>query len=140
MNLPPPPKPVRVPVTILSRLAIWFLGCYGIAQGIWICFGGIERWSAPAYSIIARLPGSPYSWGVPIAMFGAVVLVGSWRRNFGVKFTGLALTAGWCLAFSSLAFAATFSNPLAGTTGGPTYLLVALLALPLCFYDESRRT
>lgn len=138
MNLAPKPQLVRVPATILSRVAIWLFGLYGIGQGVGICVGGIGRWSSPGYSIIAKLPGSPYSWGAPLILFGLVVLAGSFRLVFWVKLVGLCGMIAWALAFSSLAFTATFANSLAGTTGGPSYLLIALLALPLCFYDEGR--
>lgn len=135
-----PPQVQRVRYTILSRIAIWIASTYAIVQGIGICWGGIDRWGGMGYAVVRQLPGSPYSWGVPLALLGAIALTGSIRRNFWMKFAGLLGVVVWSFCFSAGSIAATVSDPRVGTTGGPVYCAFALLVFVLCFYDEGHRT
>lgn len=130
---------LRAPASVPARMTIWLYALYAVGQGIGICLGGIVRWSGPGYTIVRQLPGSPYSWGVALSLFGILLGVASARKLWGLKAVALVLIVVWSVAFASGAFVAAATVPGAGTTGGPVYLLTAAAAAVLIMLDERRR-
>lgn len=126
---------LRIPSTILSRSTIWVWGCYAIVQGLGICWGGIDRWSGAAFTTIRHLPGSPYSWGIPLAVAGAVIIFGSLRRSNRIRNVGLIGASVWSVCFASGALSATL-RANASTTGPPVYFVCMLAMCILVFVDE----
>lgn len=135
MSIPTLPT---VTASVPARFTIWAVGVYAVVQGVGVCLGGIGRWQSPAFGVIRQVPGSPYSWGVPLAVCGLVVLTASLLGRFWLKAAGLLGTSIWSFAFGSGAFSATMSSPVASTTGGPAYLLISVITAILIPIKERR--
>lgn len=128
----------HIPATHAARATIWGAGIFGLAQGVGIILAGPDRWAGPSYTVIRQM-APPQVWGLVAIVAGALVLAGSIARAFTVKAVGLYLLAAWCTAFAGGALAALATVATAGTTGPPTYLLVAYWAAVLTVIDERRR-
>lgn len=129
----------RIPATLLSRVTIWLAGGYGLVQGVIICLSSPARWADPSFSTLRTMPGAPYTWGVSVALFGAIVLVGSLTRMWWVKAAGMVLLSSWCLVFGARSLSAIILDPTASTTGPATYFLLGLWVAILTWVDEGPR-
>ena len=118
-------------------MTIWSVGGFAIVQGLGMIWGGPHRWLGPAYAVVRQAPGSPYTWGAALVLFGCLTLSGSVLRRWRVKAAGLLGVSLWSGTFSIGAFAATLTDPDAGTTGGPAYLLIAFSSAILIHVDEA---
>lgn len=135
MSIPTMPT---VQASVPARFTIWAFGVYAIVQGVWVCLGGIGRWASPAFGMIRQVPGSPYTWGIPLAVFGVVVLTASLLGRFWLKAAGLLGISVWAFAFGVGAVGAITMSPTASTTGGPTYLVISVVTAILIPIKERR--
>jgi len=127
------------PATVSGRFAIWVFVGYALWQGSGIVMGGGARWVGPAYTLLRQAPGAPASWGWALIVFGLLLGMASLLTMWRMKCLALAGISIWSLAFSVGAQYATSTVPIAGTTGGPVYFLVCILAAGLIPYDEARK-
>jgi hypothetical protein len=128
------------PATVSARFAIWVFVFYALWQGSGIVLGGLKRWSSPGYTLLREVPGAPASWGWALIIFGLLLGSASLLAMWRLKCVALASISIWSLGFSVGAQFATNTVPTAGTTGGPVYLLVCILAATLIPYDEARKS
>lgn len=129
----------RVLSTPLSRASIWVTGVYAIVQGLIILLADPGRWGGPSFTILRQVPGAPYSWGLSALIFGLFILTGSLLQIWVVKAAGLLCLSSWALLFAAGSTAAVFAVPNAATTGGPTYVLIAVWTAILVWVDETNR-
>ena len=101
--------------------------------------GGAIRWGGPAYTYLRDAPGAPASWGWTLVILGGLLGAASLSNSWWMKFVALVGVSTWSLGFAMGAQYATATVPTAGTTGGPVYLLVAVLTAILIVPDESRQ-
>lgn len=101
--------------------------------------GGAIRWGGPAYTYLRDTPGAPASWGWALALLGGLLGAASLGANWWLKLVALVGVSTWSLGFAMGAQYATATVPTAGTTGGPVYLLVAVLTAILIVPDEARK-
>lgn len=127
------------PGTVSARATIWAFIVYCLVQGAGIVAGGEIRWSSPAFTYLRQTPYAPESWGWALILFGLVLGVASLTRNWWLKVAALTGIVSWSLAFASGAQYAAAVLPTAGTTGGPVYILVAVVASILVLPDEARK-
>lgn len=131
------PQPVRA--SIAARLTIWIWAGYAIWQGMWIVAGGIERWQSPSFAVLRQVPNHPsLFWGILLVTFGTALGVASLLRLFWVKAFACIGIAIWSICFASGALVAAHHNPNMASTGGPTYIAIAVSVLVLVFVDERR--
>lgn len=128
-------KAGRVQATLPAQWTIRAFGIYAVAQGTGVCFGGIGRWASPAYEVVKRMPLSPYGWGAALVLFGVMILIGSVAGKWWTKAVGLFGLSVWSFVFAAGTFTATLTAH-AGTTGGPVYLLVSVVAAILITIKE----
>lgn len=131
-----PVRNFRVPVNTLSKVLIWCAGVFAIIQGAGILIGGPTRWSSPSFVVLRQVPHYTLVWGLTATVLGTGILAGSILRNYKVKGLSLFLLSVWSLGFSAGSLAAITALPTSATTGGPTYLFVALVCVILIFVDE----
>ena len=127
------------PATVSGRFAIWVFVAYSLWQGSGIVVGGPERWAGAGYTVLREVPGAPASWGWALILFGLLLGMASLMTAWRLKFLALAGISIWSLGFSVGAQYATNTVATAGTTGGPVYFLVCILAAGLIPYDEARK-
>lgn len=127
------------PGTVAARGSIWAFVIYSLVQGAGIVIGGAIRWSGPSYTYLRETYGAPASWGWALVLLGLMLGMASLCRMWWLKLAALVGIATWALCFSVGAHIATAVVPTAGTTGGPVYLLTAVLAAILVVPDESRK-
>ena len=116
---------------VVQALARWW-GTVAIAVGMLIILGGEERWSSPSFAAALLVPGAPASWGLVVATFGALTLVGSFTPRLKVTAAGLFGVAVWCLFFAGAMLKTALDNPGAASTGAAVYTGVAVTTLVLC--------
>lgn len=131
------PSP-RIPSTPASRGVTWCAAMYGLWQGAWILYDTPLRWSGPSYSVLVHMPGAPDIWGYSVAGFSLVLIAGLVTKHWGLKAVGCALLSVWSACFAVGAVGATLTHPNAGTTGGPTYLFIAVTLGVLIWYRDER--
>lgn len=121
---------------LLTRL----LGVWGVTLGIAFTAGGYDRISSPTFGTIASVPFAPASWGIPLAIIGAVVLVMAFqpltmdRRGHIERLIlqiGLFCMAVWNASFAIAFSLEIFAVPIAAVSGPFTYGLGAAVALVL---------
>lgn len=127
------------PGTVSARAGIWAFVVYSLVQGAGIVIGGAIRWTGPAYTYLRDTPGAPASWGWVLAFLGLALGLASLNKMWWVKAASLAGIATWSLGFAYGAQYATAHVHTAGTTGGPVYILVAIMAAVLVLPDEARK-
>lgn len=127
----------RIPATPAARTTIWCLGIYAIAQGTWMTLDSPARLGGPAFTLMRELPHAHIIWGLWAFAAGVVILTGSRMRLWRLKGAGLLALSAWSTCLSVSALTASFTIPTSGTTGGPTYLLIAFLAAIVVAIDES---
>jgi hypothetical protein len=127
------------PATVSGRFAIWVFVGYALWQGSGIILGGEVRWGGPGYTFLRQAPGAPASWGWALIIFGLLLGAASLLTMWRLKCIALAGISIWSLGFSVGAQYATSMVTTAGTTGGPAYFLICILAAGLIPYDEARK-
>jgi hypothetical protein len=127
------------PGTVSARATIWAFVIYSLVQGSGILLGGSVRWGSPAFTYLRQLPYAPDSWGWALILFGMTLGAASLLRNWWLKAVALTGIVTWSLAFASGAQYAAAVLPTAPTTGGPVYILVAVVAAILVLPDEARK-
>lgn len=114
------------------------IGAWGIISGLLILVGGKKHWASHAYDTLNRLPGSPDTWGVIIALAGICVLVGSLSKitwgKYSLRNFGLWLSAAWCFLLVAGFVNAILMNPLSYNIP-TTYFLIGVLCI---FITKSR--
>ena len=128
-------------------LLIYITRTYGLAAfltGIAIIFSGPIRWGSRAYNTLNYMPGSPYTWGVIVAIAGAMIVFGSifykrspkiGRWQVSVRNLGLwALAAIHALIAVGFGFAVLTSE----TTAFNIPVIYALIGLTCIFLTKSR--
>ena len=129
---------LRAPAYVVARLTIWLYAVYAVVQGVGICVGGPGRWSDASYARLLAVPGGPYVWGAVLTVLGLLLGWASWRQHWGWKLAALVGIVVWSMAFALGGLAALLTDPHAGTTIVPAYLLHAAVAASLIMIDESR--
>ena len=114
---------------------------YGIIQGVGMIAGGEQRLGGPAYLMMREVPHTALTWGLWVTIAGTLILTSSisaawWHGAFWMKAIGLLMLSAWCTAFAVSASAATVTIKTAGSTGGPTYLLIAFTSFIVVVIDE----
>ena len=127
------------PATVSARFAIWVFVAYSLWQGSGIVIGGEARWGGPGFILLREAPGAPASWGWALIIFGLLLGAASLMTAWRLKCLALAGISIWSLGFSVGAQYATSTVTTAGTTGGPAYFLICILAAGLIPYDEARK-
>jgi hypothetical protein len=127
------------PGTVAARASIWAFVLYAFWQGTGIVLGGEARWSGPSFTYLRETPGAPASWGWVLIGLGLLLGFASLSLSWWLKLFALAGISVWSLGFASGAQYATSTVETAGTTGGPAYLLIAVLAAIVILPDESRK-
>jgi len=127
------------PGTVAARTTIWAFVVYSLVQGAGIILGGDIRWTGPAYTLLREVPGAPESWGWALAILGLALGAASLVKSWWLKLFALGGISTWSLGFSVGAYGATTAVETAGTTGGPAYLLIAVVAAILIVPDEARK-
>ena len=123
-------------VQALTRL----LATYSVALGVLILLGGRARWSGPSYVTALMLPGAPASWGVVLLIVGVLTIWGTFRVKLATVMLGCYSIAVWCFFFGMAGLKTAYDNPLAGTTGIPTYAVLGVTSAILgVVYMQSRR-
>lgn len=127
------------PATVAARASIWAFVIYCLVQGAGIVIGGAIRWSGPGYTYLRDTPGAPASWGWALVLLGLALGLASLNTLWWAKAIALTGIVTWSLGFAYGAQYATTHVVTAGTTGGPVYILTAILAAILVLPDEARR-
>jgi hypothetical protein len=127
------------PGTVAARATIWAFVIYSLWQGAGIVVGGAERWSSPSFTYLREAPGAPASWGWALIVMGLLLGWASLARAWWIKCVALCGISTWSVGFASGAQYATTTVETAATTGGPVYLLVAIVAAILILPDEARK-
>lgn len=127
------------PGTVAARATIWTFVIYALWQGAGIVLGGEARWSGPSFTYLRDTPGAPASWGWALVCLGLLLGCASLCTSWWLKCFALAGMSVWSLGFASGAQYATTTVDTAATTGGPAYLLIAIIAAILILPDEARK-
>jgi len=98
---------------------------------------GAHRIGGAAYTLMRELPNAHLVWGLWAFLAGVVILIGSRLRLWRLKAAGLLALSAWSTCLAVSATTASLTIPNSGTTGGPTYLLIAFLAAIVVAIDES---
>lgn len=128
----------RVAATPLARATIWSLGFYGVTQGVMILALGGLRFGGPSFEVLRTVPGGHVAWGITAVTLGFLILIASATHHFTVKAIGLLGLASWSMCFAVGIALAALKNPGAGTTGIPTYMVLAVCAAILVWVDERK--
>lgn len=126
----------RIRATPAARLTIWCFGAYGVLQGLWMALADPMRLGGPAYTLMRQVPHAHLVWGITLAVGGATILCGSLTFQWRVKAVGLLILSAWCTCFAVSSLTATATMPYAGSTGGPTYLLIAFTSAIVIAINE----
>lgn len=127
------------PGTVAARATIWTFVIYALWQGAGIVLGGEARWSGPSFTYLRETPGAPASWGWALIGLGLLLGYASLSLSWWLKLFALGGISVWSLGFASGAQYAMSTVETAGTTGGPSYLLIAILAAIVILPDEARK-
>jgi hypothetical protein len=130
-----------------ARLAQWvvqaltrLLATYAILQGVFIVLGGRERWTGRSLATALLLPGAPASWGVVLAFFGVLCLLGTFTTRMTLTAAGAFGIGAWSIFFAASQLITFFQAPNVPTTGIFTYSHLAVSACVLAWlYWKSRR-
>lgn len=120
-----------------ARFSIWLWSTIGIVYGVLVCIGGPARWSSAVYGTVSMVPGSPYVWGVIIAIAGVFTITGSATLNMRLRDVGLWLFAAW-LVFFGAGIAISASRNHAVAYAG-TILLFGIAVQLLVFWRMDER-
>lgn len=115
------PRYAQWAVQGLARL----VSTFAVLQGSLIILGGKDRWSSPGYAVAMQVPGAPATWGVALALIGAVTILFSFTHHMRLTASSLFLFCFWCACFTTASVVATFRNPLASTSF--TYVFMMIL-------------
>lgn len=128
------PLPKNTERTLDPHVAQWvvrtvtrIVSVYAIVIGVAIIIGGPARFGGVSYSVALALPGAPTTWGVIVAVGGAVSLLGTILGRAAIVAAGLLLQGLWSLMFASAFAIAMFNFPNANSTGMWVYLSIALI-------------
>lgn len=123
--------------TWVVQALVRLFATYASVQGALILIGGRARWSSPGYVTALMVPGAPSSWGLVLLVVGTLTLVATFRVLMRTAAAGLALMGFWCFFFALSGAITAIKNPLAGTTGTPTYgcLGVACVVLGIAYWQ-----
>ncbi len=94
--------------------------------GVALCYGGPARFSAAGFASARAVPGGVYTWGVTVAVAGAVALVGvarAWQRLLVVS--GMWLQGLWVLFFMISLTKTALASDKGALTGPVAYLMIA---------------
>src|ERR1700756_3529844 len=87
-----------------DRMLVWLLVVFGYMTAMAMSLDQAE-WNAPVFKVMRKLPGTPYSWAVMLAVAVSVYTVGElsdpgrrWRGR--VVIVGAGLCGGWYAALA----------------------------------------
>lgn len=126
----------RVKATPLARLSIQASAYYALIQGAVILVSNPVRFHGPSFTLLQQVPGSPWSWGASVFLFGIFILYGSYGHHWRAKAVGLLCLSSWAFLFGAGALGAVYITPKAGTTGPATYALIGIWTALLVWVDE----
>lgn len=122
------PQVARWMLQSITRL----IGTYALLQSVVIIVGGRERWFSKSFAVALTVPGAPATWGVVLALCGALTLLGTFVRvrvaGPRVVLAGALGIAAWCLFFAVSLGLTAMQDHHASTTGILTYLQFAVLS------------
>ncbi len=130
---------------LYPRLSQWIvqsfvrvLAVYGIVQGTFIIAGGTTRWSGNSLEVALRVPGSPATWGIVIAVAGTLSIVGSISGRLQLVVIGMFLSSAWSAFFAICFMIGAVINEATALTAIFTYIALSVLfALLGVAYRES---
>jgi hypothetical protein len=101
---------------------------FGVGLGVGMTIGGPQRLRDMTFQQIATVPGAPAVWGVPLAVLGAVALMGSVLEARRLTSFALVAMAAWSTLFALQFARAVLDNPNAAVTGVFAYGVLAIFA------------
>jgi len=116
------PRVAQWVIQALARL----LATFALVQGVGIFLGGPQRWQSPGLAVAMMVPGAPATWGVILAVLGAITLLGTVKARHRLVANGLMGIATWCTFFTFSLLLTLLRDARVSTTGVPTYLFVTV--------------
>lgn len=99
-------------------------------MGLAMCWGGDERFGGPSFATARIIPGGASTWGLSLAIIGALVMVGSvgWQHPL-LAAGSLGALSLWFGFFAYALAQATLQQENAAVTGPFAYTMLAALSL-----------
>lgn len=120
-----------------SPLAIATIRTYGTGMflyGAVVVLQDPRRWSGPAYATATSI-AEPWMWGAALAVLGAVTVIGSLLRRFGLRNVGLYGASAWFGLFGVAMLDAARQDIRVSCTGP---ILYATLITAMCLVARAR--
>lgn len=111
-----------------------------VAFGLGLIGGGPGRFGSPGFATARLMPGTCYTWGAVIVVFGATALAGiamGWQRR--VVMAGLYLQGAWFLFWAVTLFTSFRDDARVPATGWMIYALVSAIYFMLAAAGHNLR-